>query len=1044
MINEHQDYSVEFLKERAKELNCLYLIDEALTNNSLPDMLMEVTKVLPLGFCKVHECSVTIFLDDQIYSSKLVLSNGNEIQSSIIINKKVRGYIKATYSKNTTNSDEYSFLVQEEKLLSTVANKIAQIIYQKEIQYSNDPRSNWKAILTLLQRTDHEMLLHICEKMLTLLARNNQNLITDILSDMNWSVNEYQGEINFPHRNLPDVDVINFSKRLFKTARTCMEDSQIFDYINLWIYQGKTYELIKLVDKRDSDVKDISKALVQYVKAVKVSEMSSKTTRRWLLVELIRRFLIDNPKLIENARKYVTVEDFCELLDTIICSPKSTGKIGGKATGFFLANKIIASHIDQKPELHNIKVVNTWYIAADELESLLHNNHLDELNEHKYRDLLDIRISYPKIVHTLKNSKMSPYVLNELNQILDQCENKPLIIRSSSLLEDQKNSTFSGKYKSLFLTNTGIKSERLKNLVDGILEVYASMFSPDSIQYRKERNLLDFSEQMGIMIQEVVGRQVGPYFFPLFAGVAFSNNEFRWASRIKREDGVLRMVVGLGTRAVDRVGDDFPILISPGQPKIRVNQVPQELRKYSPQMMDVINIENNKFESIPISQMIKEYGDSIPYISHVASVLKDDIITDYNKYNIDLENDQTIITFDGLINKTAVIPQIQSVMSLLKEKLGYAVDIEFASDGENFYLLQCRPQSNNNGNVPVAIPTNISAKDTVFSANKYISNGKVTGIKTVVYVDPIEYGKLDNYDDLVRVGSAIGDLNRILYRKSFILMGPGRWGSRGDIKLGVKVTYSDINNTSMLIEIAQKKSRHQPELSFGTHFFQDLVEANINYLPLYPEDAGIIFDRSFFIQNTNALDKIIPAYSDLSDVIKVIDINDNYYKKELIVLMNAVLEKEIDYLDHAPKLVKRRESSVEELDRSNDETDSQGWKWRHYMAEKIANKLDLLAYGVKGIYLFGSTSTCSARLNSDIDLLIHIDGTEEQKQELDKWLNGWSMALSEINYLKTGYESDGLLDIHYITDKDIIDKNCFAVKINSIYDPATPLRLREY
>lgn len=1044
MFDDTHNFSINFLKERAKELECLYLVDEALTKDSLKDIMMEISVILPKGFCHVNNCRVAIVLDNQIYSDKPVISNGIEIQSTIMVNHKVRGYIKASYIDIASVDEDCVFLVQEEKLLNTVAKKISQIIYQKEIQNFGDPRSNWRAILTLLQKTNQSLLLHVCEKMITLLAKNNQNLLMDIYSEMNWSNNTFKGEINFPHADLPAVDVVRLSKSLFKIAKTCMDDSQIFDYLNLWIYQNKTYELIKLVDKRDSDVGDINKALILYVKAVKSNEMSSKTTKRWLTVELVRRFLTDKPKLIENARKYVTAEDFCDLLDNIICSPKSKGSIGGKATGFFLANKIIQSQIEQNPIFKNIKETRTWYISSDELEKFLHDNHLDELNEHKYHDILEVRLSYPKIVQSIKNSKLSPYVLNQLNQILDNCDNKPLIIRSSSLLEDQIDSTFSGKYRSLFLTNTGTKAERLKSLVDGILEVYASMFSPDSIQYRKERNLLDSSEQMGIMIQEVVGRKIGPYYFPLYAGVAFSNNEFRWSPRLKREDGLMRMVVGLGTRAVDRVGDDFPILISPGQPKLRVNQVPEEIQKYSPQMMDVLDVENNKFQTVPILDIIRNYGNEIPYINHIASVLKDDFISEFNKVTTDFETDNIIITFDSLINKTQIIEQVRSLLILLQKKLGYPVDIEFASDGEYFYLLQCRPQSQNRDNYPVAIPTNISKKDMVFTANKYISNGIVAGIKSVVYVDPEEYGKLENHQDLLNVGNAISELNSILFRRSFILMGPGRWGSRGDIKLGVQVTYSDINNASMLIEIAKTTSKHQPELSFGTHFFQDLVEADIKYLPLYPDNKDIFFDNNFFTKNTNELSKLLPSYAYLSDVIKVIFISENYFKKELIVLMNAELEKAIAYIGNTTNNEKKSNYIMNEFENYiNIENDDQMWKWRHYMAEKISSQIDLKEFSVKGIYLFGSTNTCTAKLNSDIDLLIHIDGSEEQKQKLDIWLKGWSMALSEINYLKTGYKSDGLLDIHYVTDKDIEGNNSYASKINSIYDPPTLLRLRE-
>ncbi len=1043
MLNETKDFTIDFLKERAKELESLYRVDEALKKDSLPEILTDICRFLPRGFCNIRACSVMIALDDRFYAVKPIPDHPvNEIRSDIVVNGRLRGYVRATYTKDEMDLSVTSFLAEEEKLLAAVANKISNRIFYEELE-PVESRSNWEAILLFLQNTDHTMLLYICEKMLTLLAKNDPACIRDIFIEMNWAEHDFQGEINFPRSGLPAMDTILLSNCVFRTAKNFFEDSEIFHYISLWIYQGKTYELIKLVDRKDSDVKDISKALTQYLKAVKTNDMSSKATKRWLIVELVRRFLTDNPKMIENARKYLCVSDFCELLDHIICSPKSLGRIGGKATGFFLANKILQSHIENNPAFSNIKMVKTWYIASDELENFLHDNHLDELNEHKYRDILEIRISYPKVVHSIKNGQLSPYISGELNHILDQSEGKPLIIRSSSLLEDQKNTAFSGKYKSLFVTNTGTRTERLNSLIDGILEVYASMFSPDSIQYRKEHGLLDYSEQMGVMIQEVVGRRTGRYFFPLYAGVGFSNNEFRWSPRIRREDGLLRMVMGLGTRAVDRVGDDFPILISPGQPKLRVNHVPQEMQKYSPQMMDVLDMEKNQFITVSISDIIRNYGSGIPWLNHAVSFLTDDFITEYNKFSAD-SNNSVIVTFDGLIHKTPVISQIRTIMSLLVEKLGFPVDVKFASDGENFYILQCRPQSKSRDNLPVAIPTEIPAQNTVFTADKYISNGKVTGIKTVVYVDPDEYGGLEDHQDLVRVGNAVSELNRILYRKSFILMGPGRWGSRGDIKLGVQVTYSDISNTAMLIEIAKKKSRHQPELSFGTHFFQDLVEANIKYLPLYPEDDGIVFKSAFFHKNTNALESMLPAYSDLSNVIKVINIPENYFKKELIILMNADLEKAVAFLEQPQKPDRKQQMSfVDEYENKNDPKDSEGWKWRYYMAEKIASLIDMQAFSVKGIYLFGSTSSCTASLNSDIDLLVHLDGTEEQKQELDIWLKGWSQALSEMNYLKTGYQSNGLLDVHYITDRDIENKDSFASKINSVYDPAVVLRLRD-
>ncbi len=1042
MEGKNKDISFEILTERAKELECLYLIDKALTKESISDMLLEIVDVTTTGFRYVDACVVMVCLDNKVYSKKNRLHDGHEIRADIKISDKVRGYIKAAYPCDIAYKGEAAFLIQETKLLNAIADKIAQNVFQRQFATLGMAKNNWETIIELLQNTDHGMLLHVCEQMLVFCAKNNQKLVDDIFKEMNWSEYEYRGEINFPLKNLPAVDVVKLSTTLFEAAKTFLEDSQIFYYINLWIYQGKTYELIKFVDKKDSDVREISKALTQYLKAVKENGMISAATQRWLIVELIRRFLTDNPKMIHNIKEFVSVEDFCELLDTFIFSPHSTGKVGGKATGFFIAYQIIKKYSENNPELRNVKIPKTWYISSDELLNLIHDNNLDELNEFKYRDMLEIRINYPKVVQTIKNSHLSSYVMNEIHKIIDQCDDKPLIIRSSSLLEDQIDSAFSGKYKSLFLTNTGSRTERLNSLVDGILEVFASMFNPDSIQYRKERNLLDCTEQMGIMIQEVVGTRVGPFYFPLYAGVAFSNNELRWSPRVKREDGLARIVMGLGTRAVDRIGDDFPVLISLGQPDLPVNQTTEELRKYSPQIMDVIDVENNRFSSIPITSLLQQYGNKIPHLNKLISVLKDDFVSDFNKFTVNLKTDVTVTTFDGLVKKTGFVEQLKKLLFLLKEKLDYPVDIEFASDGENFYLLQCRPQSRSKNDLPAEIPPDIPDQSIVFTANRYVSNGKVSGIKHIVYVDPKEYGNLKSHEDLVNVGNAVRELNRLLPRKSFILMGPGRWGSRGDIKLGVQVTYSGINNSAMLIEIAQKKSKHQPELSFGTHFFQDLVEENIKYLPLYPEDNDVVFYENFFTGSENQLGKILPDFSQLEKVIKVINTDNNHDERELVVLMNADLGKAVAYLDFQDTN-EFKKTDIVEIEEADHPTDDQGWKWRYFMAEQIAAQMDMEAFGVKGIYLFGSTNACTARLNSDIDLLIHFDGTEEQKGKLDLWLDGWSVALSQTNYLKTGYKQKGLLDIHYVTDLDIEEKSSYAVKINSVYDPAYLLRLRD-
>jgi predicted nucleotidyltransferase len=270
-------------------------------------------------------------------------------------------------------------------------------------------------------------------------------------------------------------------------------------------------------------------------------------------------------------------------------------------------------------------------------------------------------------------------------------------------------------------------------------------------------------------------------------------------------------------------------------------------------------------------------------------------------------------------------------------------------------------------------------------------------------------------------------------------MGPGRWGSRGDIKLGVNVSYSDINNTSVLIEIAKKKGNYVPDLSFGTHFFQDLVEACIKYIPLYPDDTKITFNEMFLKNSNNILKELLPEFEHLSDTVKVIDVNKRTEGKILKILLNSDLDEALAYLT-APSGINEEITALNDLEekRSDDH-----WKWRLRMSEKIASEIDTERFGVIACYVFGSTKNATAGPGSDIDMLIHFRGSDEQRKELEAWLQGWGKCLAEMNYLKTGYELSTLLDVHIITDKDIENKTSYAVKIGAVTDSARELKLKE-
>ena len=910
---------------------------------------------------------------------------------------------------------------------------------------ANIGSGNWRSYINSLMSSDREMLSRLCRKMINHLAWNGNKEAMDILHSFSGSNSaaaagcDASDDPNIPMQK-KSPESINFAcSKAFEIASSHMRNDEISSYLKKWIRQEKAYYLIKDIDRIDVPINGIIDSLKRFRSTSKTHELADTPTESWIMSALLRRFFSDKPDFIRIGRQYSDISDFYDISNRIVYQEGSHGRLGGKSAGLFLAYRILDRESKKIKELDNIKVPKTWYITSDTLTEFQHFNNLEELNEQKYKDISRVRMEYPNIIQLMKNSRFPPDTIASLSKVLDDFGDTPLIVRSSSLLEDQIGASFSGKYKSLFLANCGEKRERLEALMDAIIEIYASVFSPDSIQYRAERGLLDYPEEMGIMIQEVVGRRVGRYYFPLLAGVAFSNNEFRWSPRIRREDGLIRFVPGLGTRAVDRLSDDFPILVSPGQPGLRVNVSPDEIRRYSPRKADVINLETNSFETVNISDVLKEYGSRIPDIHEIVSAYHRDHIEMPLAVNIDFKKEEYIVTFDGIISRTNLVRKIDVILKTLKEKLGTPVDIEFAISGKDFYLLQCRPLNLSRESAPSPIPRDIDPSKIVFTANKHISNGRIPDISYIVYVDPEGYDRLRERSELLEVGRVVGQLNLLLPKRKFILMGPGRWGSRGDIKLGIQIGYVDINNTAALIEIARRKSGFEPELSFGTHFFQDLVEANIRYIPIYPDDKGVIFNSTFLTRSENILKELLPKYAHFSDLIHVIFVPGSSDGSILKILLNGELGEALAYLT-LPS------STDEDGDmRSAGNADVQSddfWRWRHYMAEKIAERMDLEHFGVEAIYLFGSTNQAAAGPGSDIDLLIHFRGNSTQKTELENWLQGWSLSLAEENFLKTGYTSKGLLDVHFITDEDIAAKNCFAVKIGAVTDPAYLLKSR--
>ena len=798
--------------------------------------------------------------------------------------------------------------------------------------------------------------------------------------------------------------------------------------------------MVNILENTSSSLSDISNAIERYHHLSGQGLELSKPRAKSFRVALTRRILTDQPSFISIAKEHVRVDDFNGLMKNIIHPLKSHGKIGGKSSGLFLAEHILANSVDDEDLISRVRFPRSWYITSDGLLEFMNYNSLQDIVEQKYKEISQIRQEYPYIIQVFKNSTFPPDLIKGLTLALDELGEKPLIVRSSSLLEDRFGTSFAGKYKSLFIANTGSREERLQQLMGAIAEIYASTFGPDPIEYRDEHSLLDYLEEMGIIIQEVVGNRIGHYFMPSFAGVAFGKNEYRWSSRIDRDDGLLRIVPGLGTRAVDRISDDYPVMISPGKPEIMVNTSIEEKIRYAPRSADVINLKKSNFETVELKEIYEKYGNKYPMLQYIVSEVDDKYLRVPKTIGHDYSDKFHIVTFEGLISKSKVVSDIKKLLDIFREKYGTAVDIEFAHDGKHLYILQCRPQSFSEDNFTGEFPSNTPKKDILFSANRHVSNGYVTDITHIVYVDSDEYSKVSSYEELVKVGIIVGKLNKILPKRQFILMGPGRWGSRGDIKLGVNVTYSDINNAAVIIEIAKKKDEYVPELSFGTHFFQDMVEANIKYIPLYPDEKASFFNEKFFDHSKNHLPDVLPEFSELENVIRVIDVAEATEGKNIQIFMNADEQKALAIFgEPLGRVSVKRENSVHEFKKNR--TDLH-WKWRLNYAQEIAISLDPERFGVKAFYLFGSVKNATAGPTSDIDIILHFTGNASQKRDLENWLDGWDQCLTKVNYFNTGHKVERLLDIHFISDEDIEKKTSYAIKINALTDPAKQLQMK--
>jgi hypothetical protein len=384
---------------------------------------------------------------------------------------------------------------------------------------------------------------------------------------------------------------------------------------------------------------------------------------------------------------------------------------------------------------------------------------------------------------------------------------------------------------------------------------------------------LDYNEKMSVLVQKVVGQEYGKYFFPAIGIVGFSHNPYCWNRKIKPEDGMLRMVMGLGTRAVDRVGDDYPRIVSLSAPQLRPEGSDREKIRYSQKYVDVLNLESREVETIhfvDLANYMLEQRCNFPFREFI-SVENSGVLAPPLLIPDRFEYDKCALTFEGLLNRPSFSSMMKRIFSKVARVYGIPVDMEFAYDNKRLYALQCRSLCSGGDGTgdSVKIPK-IADADCLFRVTGCVRSASLNNIEYAIYVDSEHYHALATMEQRFEVARLVGMINRQLAEQSFIIMGPGRWGTSNS-ELGLSVKYADINNSLVLAEIGLGDNGKTPELSYGTHFFQDLVEADIIPLPLFPEQADNYLNFSLLNSTVNCLPQGVEIPAEFSQVVKLID-----------------------------------------------------------------------------------------------------------------------------------------------------------------------------
>ncbi len=538
-----------------------------------------------------------------------------------------------------------------------------------------------------------------------------------------------------------------------------------------------------------------------------------------------------DPRILELAREHFSLVDLLRVKERMIGS----GAVGGKSAGMLLARKVVERRL---PELrHRLEPHDSFFVGTDVFYAFLVENGWWRLRLEQRTPAGFFRAA-EELGRRMASGRFPAGVRDQFRRMLEYFGPSPIIVRSSSLLEDGFGNAFAGKYESVFLANAGPPEDRLAALEAAVKRVYASSMDASALSYRRRRRLDELDEQMALLVQRVSGSDWGGMFMPTAAGVAHSRNAYVWNERIDPGAGMVRLVAGLGTRAVDRVDADYPRVAALNVPRLLPVSGDEERARFSQHQVDVLDLGANRPATVGLEEARARWPKWLAEL-----LCEHDRAAEAGLAETGASREVYYCNCEKLLASPDFVGDLRLLLAAVAEAYEYPVDMEFAAnfaEGGDYVinLLQCRPLQIRGRGAAVAIP-NVPAGRVYFDlAGCNMGGGVDWRLDHVILVDEDRYARLDRAGKY-ETARTIGRINRILdgLKSRRMLVGPGRWGTRSP-DLGVPVSFAEIAGVHALCEVPFAGGSARPELSYGSHFFQDLMETGIFYAAILPERPG--------------------------------------------------------------------------------------------------------------------------------------------------------------------------------------------------------------